>query len=218
MTAESPSLTPAEERERERELDRERERKHLFKAAYAVMSRNGYANAHVTDILNEARLSTRAFYRHFASKDDLLEAMFHQNVERTCAHLDEQLAKADAPTAQLLAWIDEILEMGYDVRKGRMARMFASTTMISSLADAGHEATAMLYKPLHRVLVEGAASGEFPACDPDSDARSIHAIVWRVFNDAMHGRATLDRAGAREHVVRFVFPALGLPVRSDRAL
>ena len=170
MTAESPSLTPAEERERERELDRERERKHLFKAAYAVMSRNGYANAHVTDILNEARLSTRAFYRHFASKDDLLEAMFHQNVERTCAHLDEQLAKADAPTAQLLAWIDEILEMGYDVRKGRMARMFASTTMISSLADAGHEATAMLYKPLHRDLVEGAASGEFHACAPDSHA------------------------------------------------
>jgi AcrR family transcriptional regulator len=211
MSGHATALTPAVEREREREKDRDRERNHLFKAAYAVMSRNGYANAHVTDILNEAKLSTRAFYRHFASKDELLEAMFQQNVDRTCAHLDEQLAKAGNPTAQLLAWIDEMLEMGYDARKGRMARMFASTTIISSLADAGHEATAMLYRPLHQVLVEGAAAGDFPRCDPDNDARSIHALVWRVFNDAMHGRATLDRAGARAHILRFVFPALGLP-------
>lgn len=215
MSATESPLT-AEDREREREREREKERTHLFKAAYAVMSRNGYANAHVTDILNEAKLSTRAFYRHFASKDELLEAMFHQNVERACAHLDEQIAKAQVPTQQLLAWVDEILEMGYDARKGRMARMFASTTIISSLADAGHEATAMLYQPLHRVLVDGTASGEFPTCDPDSDARSIHAIVWRVFNDAMHGRAALDRAAARNHVIRFVFPALGLALPTDR--
>ncbi len=209
--------TPQQElREREREKERERERSNLFKAAFAVMSRNGYANANIIDILNEARISTRAFYRHFASKDDLLIAMFRQNVERTTAHLEARLQTAAGPTEQLLTWIDEILEMGFDARRSRVARMFASNSLRATFEDAGHEAIAQIYAPLHRVLVAGAASGEFPTCDPDSDAGSIHALVWRVFTDAMHGRSTLDRAAARAHVVRFVLPALGVPLLPDR--
>ena len=59
-------------------------------------------------------------------------------------------------------------------------------------------------------LADGAASGDFPDCDPDADAATIHAIVWRLFTDAIHGRATMSRDDARSHVERFAFRALGV--------
>jgi len=186
------------------------ERAHLLKAGTAVMRRNGFAGAHITEILDEAGISTRAFYRHFRSKDDLLLAIFRQNANLTGVRLEHRLASAATPTDQLVAWIDEILDMGYDVRRARVSRVFASGTVTSAIADAGHEAAARLSAPLHDVLISGSASGEFPKCDPVTDAASIHALVWRLFSDAMHGRARLDRGQAIEHVLRFVAPALGI--------
>ena len=44
----------------------------IVHAALAVMERNGYQDAAVAEILSEAGLSTRSFYRHFQSKDELL--------------------------------------------------------------------------------------------------------------------------------------------------
>jgi AcrR family transcriptional regulator len=41
----------------------------------------------VADILNEADLSTRSFYRHFASKDQLLCALFRREAEAAAARL-----------------------------------------------------------------------------------------------------------------------------------
>ena len=52
------------------------ERSRLMDAALHVMRRNGFQGASVQDILDYAGLSTRAFYRQFRSKDDLLLAMF----------------------------------------------------------------------------------------------------------------------------------------------
>ncbi len=40
------------------------ELRRLFDAALVVMQRNGYADVAVADILAEAGLSTRSFYRH----------------------------------------------------------------------------------------------------------------------------------------------------------
>ncbi|HUZ56880.1 MAG TPA: helix-turn-helix domain-containing protein [Streptosporangiaceae bacterium] len=41
-------------------------------AMLRVMERHSYADAPVADILAEAGLSTRSFYRHFLSKDQLM--------------------------------------------------------------------------------------------------------------------------------------------------
>lgn len=199
--------------EREANDVRDRERTNLFRAAFAVMRRSGYANANINDILAEAKISTRAFYRHFASKDDLLIAMFREHAELTRQRLEAAVATAGSPVEQLLTWIDHILDMGYDSRRSRVARLFASNLVRATFEDAGHEAIANLYAPLHGVLVNGTERGDFPTCDPDADAGSIHAVVWRLFTDAMHGRSTLDREQARQHVLRFVLPALGVVTR-----
>jgi AraC-like DNA-binding protein len=44
----------------------------IIDATYRVFERTGTFDPRVREILSEAGLSTQAFYRHFASKDELL--------------------------------------------------------------------------------------------------------------------------------------------------
>ncbi len=185
------------------------ERERLYRAGWVVLRRNGYANAGITEILGEAGLGTRAFYRHFDSKDELLVAMFADNASATARRLADHVDLAGSPLARVRAWIDEILALGDDPRHGEAARMFISPTMPGVFDAAGNEAIAELRAPLRSALAAGAAAGDFPDCDPDADAATIHAIVWRLFIDAINGRATMSRDEARAHVERFALRALG---------
>ena len=81
----------------------------LLDSALAVMQRNGYADAAVAHILREADLSTRSFYRHFESKDQLLCALCRREAEQAAARLSANVGAAGNPLSALHAWIDEIL-------------------------------------------------------------------------------------------------------------
>ena len=83
---------------------------------FVVMERNGYTDAAVADILREADLSTRSFYRHFESKDQLLCALFRR--------------EADAAAARLSAKVDGARE-----RRGR--RWTPGSTKSSASATTG---------------------------------------------------------------------------------
>ena len=193
----------------DRDVKHADERERLYRAGWVVLRRNGYANAGITEILGEAGLGTRAFYRHFDSKDELLVSMFAENASATARRLADHVDLAGSPLARVRSWIDEILALSDDPRHGEAARMFISPTMPGVFDAAGNEAIAELRAPLRSALADGAAAGDFPDCDPDADAVTIHAIVWRLFIDAINGRSTMARDEARAHVERFVLRALG---------
>ncbi|TMK67338.1 MAG: TetR/AcrR family transcriptional regulator, partial [Actinobacteria bacterium] len=102
---------------RPRALDDDAERRLLLDAGYRVMRQNGFEDASVGDVLAEAGLSTRAFYRHFASKDDLVLAMSRRDAARIAARIDERLETAATSIDALHAWVDEVLAIAYEPRR-----------------------------------------------------------------------------------------------------
>ena len=62
--------------------------------ARGAAPRTDAAGLTVAEVLAEAGLSTRAFYRHFQSKDELVLAVFEQEAQRRYAGLEAQLATA----------------------------------------------------------------------------------------------------------------------------
>jgi len=189
------------------------ERQSILNAAVRVMRRNGYAQAQIGDILAEAELSTRAFYRHFESKDDLLLALYRADAAAVAARLRARVAAAATPQAQLEAWVDETLSIGYDRRRADRAAMLGADVVrrTAGFAEENARANAAIAASLREVLAEGTARGAFPRCVPDEDAPTIHALTWRLVAEAIAGRATLDEDAARAHVRRFCLPALGVP-------
>ena len=53
-------------------IPKEVQRRRLIEAAFRVFERNRYERTSVADIVGEAGMSSRSFYDHFASKEDLV--------------------------------------------------------------------------------------------------------------------------------------------------
>jgi AcrR family transcriptional regulator len=182
----------------------------LVAAGRKLLHRDGAADMTIADVLTEAGLSTRAFYRHFASKSDLLLAIYDNEVDRYTPRLQRRLDAATTARAGLEAWIDELLAAGFEPRRGERTRaMF--TWAIPLQQEFPVEFAAVrdaLTGPLEAVLEAGRADGSFPNAEPRRHAQFIRALTWQLVEERLSG-ATIDVAEARDEVLRFCLLALG---------
>jgi AcrR family transcriptional regulator len=184
----------------------------LLDAALVVMARNGYADATVADILREANLSTRSFYRHFSSKDELLCALFRREAEVAADRLRAKVEAAGKPRAALEVWIDEILSLGPRARSAQVAVLGSAGAMrAEGYGSEMRRATQLLLEPLRAVLAAGTSDGSFPLADPPADAPLIKAVVWAAAGLDPTRDAPPSRAQAARAVRSFCTRALGVP-------
>jgi AcrR family transcriptional regulator len=188
----------------------EAEARSLIEAALAVLRRRGAAGLTVAEVLTEAGLSTRAFYRHFASKDELLLALFDADTEVVAARVDTAVDSASDPEAALDAWIVQQLALAYAPRRSKRTQVLWAEGMRlqHEFPEEFARIEGRVLAPLERVLEAGRADGSFPETDPARDARSIHAVTWALVEARLAGDGT-DLEAARAHVRRFCLPALG---------
>jgi AcrR family transcriptional regulator len=197
---------------RPRRFEPQDELRLLFEATLAVMQRNGDTDVSVADILAEAGMSTRSFYRHFESKDQLLCALFRREAEAAAARLNAKVDGAPGPRAALVAWINEILTFGH--HRTKVARVSVLGSPGAMKADGYDEemrhASKLLMEPLRALLIAGRADGSFPLVDPDADAPLIQSAVWAAagLNPTRDRPAT--RAEASRQVRSFCERALGV--------
>ncbi len=197
-------------RGRPRRFDDETERRLLLDAAMDLLRTRGYRDFGVADILESAQLSTRSFYRHFESKEALHVALLRREIASVVRHLTRVVAAADDPVAGIEAWIDAFLDTFFDPRLASRSAAFTTpaTMSISPLTEEMGRVRRELCQPLAAALRRGHASGALRSPDPDQDARSVYGLLTAAAVPA-DGH---DRATARAQVIRFAWPALGLPI------
>ena len=170
MTADLPASTPS----RTRTLSPARMAKYrtekdaIMRAAYDLILRNGSHPTSVHDILRETGYSTRTFYRHFRSKDELLVAMYRVDSDRVAATLTAAVAAAATPLDALEAWVDQNLAVVYDARRLRHVAVLSSpeATTAEGYDEAHAVGMAVHRAPLVEALRQGKEAGVFPAPRP----------------------------------------------------
>ena len=164
---------------RPRRFGAEDELKILFDAVLVVMARNGFQDAAVAEILIEANLSTRSFYRHFESKDQLLCALYRREAESAAERLNAKVNAAGSPLAALDAWISEIVSFGQHRTKAERVAVLGSPGAMKAegYAEETRHAAMLLIAPLEALLLAGRLDGTFPTAEP-ADAPLIQSVVW----------------------------------------
>jgi AcrR family transcriptional regulator len=204
----SPAL-PLRSPGRPRLYEPDAERTRILAALMEVLEQSGGEEANLADILERSGLSTRAFYRHFDTKEDAIRALYRRDSESFGDHLCRRVAHA-GPRDALEIWLNEVLGIAYDRR--RAARVSAlSSAMVQRVITGSEEqrlGLAVLVEPLREVLQAGLESGDFPAARPDVDVLTIGAMVFEVVARARSGPCSLTRRQAVEHLLRFSLPAL----------
>jgi AcrR family transcriptional regulator len=90
--------------------DAQRNRLRILEVAKEAFSRHG-ANASLDDIAKEARVGAGTLYRHFPTRDALIEAVYRTEVEKIAAaekKFSESLPPIEALRAWMLLFVDYI--------------------------------------------------------------------------------------------------------------
>ncbi|WP_371541628.1 TetR/AcrR family transcriptional regulator [Streptomyces sp. NBC_00554] len=195
---------------RQREAAEDVER--ILAAAVAVMERAAPAEPRVSDIVVEAGISNKAFYRYFGGKDDLVLAVMERGIGIVRSYLEHQMAKEEDPAGKVARWIRGSLAQLSDARLARVSRAVSAELIASAdLRVAEEEIT----RPLRDLLLDPVA--ELGSADPRRDADAVFAAVFGTMRrlQALDVRPGHDDA---EHLVGFCLNALGPGVgrRSDR--
>jgi AcrR family transcriptional regulator len=185
-------------------------RRAIVVAASESLREQGIQGLSIAAVLDRAQLSTRAFYRHFESKDQLVTAVFLEMASVEMRRLKRKMAKAATPAAAVAAWIDGRLDLAFDetiksdlrqLSLEAQSQMFASPELIQP-------AYAQMLEPLAEQLRHGIEAGVFHHIDPVNDAQSIHGVVWATIE--RHWRTgDCDRDDVRRTTLQFCLRGLG---------
>jgi AcrR family transcriptional regulator len=187
-----------------------REVDQLLDAAGAVLRRSGFSGLRVEEVLAEAGLSNRAFYRHFRGKSELFLALFEQESDRAAERLESLVARAPDPEAKVRAWVRAVLALAYDPRVAARTRLFAreEAVMAAEFPDETGRCVERQLAPLESAIADGVATGVFPAADPARDARAIHHLCAGLMTDRLAERGALGREQAMALAAGFALQAL----------
>jgi AcrR family transcriptional regulator len=182
----------------------------ILAAAAEVVRNEGVQALSIARVLSRTQLGTRAFYRHFESKDQLVSSVFLEMARAEVVRLEQRMSDAD-PVRAVAAWIDGRLDLAFNqqVRSDlRQMSLEAQNQMV-----AAPELVAPAYREILRPLVEQLTRGEdlgiFAEIDPDGEALSIHGVVWT--NIERHwGIAQRDPTEIRRRVQSFCLRGLGV--------
>jgi AcrR family transcriptional regulator len=186
------------------------ERAKIVAAAYRLLTASDGASVPITDILAAAGLSTRAFYRHFDSKDALLLAMFRSDSDRVLAELNAIAAEAATAREGLEAWIGFMLRLTADARRRRRVLVLSSDEVTRA---RGHRAEHERYRTgqdeaIAALLRRGLADGSLPRADPENDARYIRGGIQGAFDALMARPLGSDVDDVVHSLVDFVLRAV----------
>ena len=152
----------------------------IVSAASDIVREEGVGALSIAAVLTRAQLSTRAFYRHFDSKDQLVAALFLEMARVEMLRLRQMMAAAPDPVRAVAAWIDGRLDLAFDdeirsdLRKMSLeaqSQMFTAPELVGPAYDE-------ILRPLVEQLGHGRDQGLFTDIDPNTEALSIQGVVW----------------------------------------
>jgi AcrR family transcriptional regulator len=114
--------------------DAQKNRERILDAAKEAFTRSG-ANTSLDDIAKQARVGPGTLYRHFPTRDELLEAVYRTEVEKLAAaerNFGETLPPIEALRAWMLLFVDliatkRIIAPALNTRAGGSAKVFEAS-------------------------------------------------------------------------------------------
>ena len=165
----------------------EDKRRQLLDAAVRVFARKGFHASRVGDIAEEAGVAHGLLYHYFKSKDQVLEAVFHENWSVLVARI-ESVEETDEPAADQIRHIAAIVLRTWLHLPDVVRVVIQEFGRSPELAERIGELTRPI-EVLQRVIARGVERGEFRAdVDPAFAATVVYGSIDELLTAWVLGR------------------------------
>jgi TetR/AcrR family transcriptional regulator, fatty acid metabolism regulator protein len=159
----------------ERAVAGEEKRRQLLDAAVRVFARKGFHASRVGDIAEEAGVAHGLLYHYFESKDQVLEAVFHDNWRVLLARIGS-VEESDEPAADQLRHIAAVVLRTWlhlpDVVRVVIREFGRSPELAGRIGEL-----AQPINSIARVIERGIERGEFKQVDPRVAATVVYGSI-----------------------------------------
>ena len=165
----------------------EDKRRQLLDAAVRVFARKGFHASRVGDIAEEAGVAHGLLYHYFKSKDEVLQAVFHENWSLLVARI-ASVEETDEPAADQLRHISAIVLRTWlhlpDVVRVVIQEFGRSPELAERIGEL-----ALPIDALQRVIARGVETGEFRKdIDPTFAATVVYGSIDELLTGWVLGR------------------------------
>ena len=162
-------MPEARSQERKLRADAQRNRERLVEVARKAFERNG-ANASLDEIAKQAGIGSGTLYRHFPTREALIEAVYAQEVAEL-GKLGEELVGSAHPLEALRTWLSTFVD--HIVEKQIIASALSETAYAS--------ARTVIFRAVERLTRRAVDSGDLR---PDTMAVDLLRALIGVLRDA----------------------------------
>lgn len=171
---------------RDQLLERSR---HIVEVAYHLVSEAGLEALTMRTLLDRTGLSRRAFYERFASKDDLVLAVFEEAIRRAAQQFQHEVARYPAPLDRLQLIIKGMVYGRELTDSRRMPRTRWAAAIIREhlrLAQSRPEDLQAALQPLIALLAEQIAAGSEAGAIRHGDPLRLATLVYNLVATTVH--------------------------------
>ena len=177
----------------------------ILAAAMKVFARRGFAATRVEDVLEEAGVARRTFYRYFTSKEDVLAAVYELATGELLRALDDAAESVVDPLSSVRAGVD--LYLDFHVENAGLLRVLVEQSVRSDSPLAGHRRRFRAH--ILRVLVQAAETRGVAPLDGFTYVALVSALEG-VALELLEGAASpSDVARAKRAILALVESGLG---------
>jgi AcrR family transcriptional regulator len=181
----------------------------LLHAAHRLIRRDGSIDLPLRDILDEAGVGTRFFYRHFGSKESFLLVLLQDLFDQLADHVARSVDAAPDPRHGVIAWVNGVLDQA-EPETASLGRplLVHGARLNHQFPEAYHAVDHTLMRLLTVLIEDGVASGIFDSPKPHADARAIFLLSLSTMQAHVLSGTTASFE-ERDHISGFALRALG---------
>lgn len=169
----------------------------VIDAALALFMRKGIKATTTRDIALRAGISEGTIYRHFASKEELAEVLFEENLDYFWKFLKGYLKNAHEPKGMLQVYIEGFFEFSRREQRRYSFIIAAHQTELKK-----HSRERMKPKQmLNKILRLGQRQGLFRKVDPKLGAAMVMGTIMQTIFYLKSGRIPVSYDDVVEEVV-----------------
>jgi AcrR family transcriptional regulator len=162
---------PSQPARRKTRTDAQRNGERILEAAKEAFTRSG-ANSSLDDIAKQAGVGAGTLYRHFPTRDVLLEAVYRTEVEKLAA-AERKFVQTMPPVEALRAWM--LLFVDYIATKQIIAP--ALNTLLGGPSKVFEASGAQIKGAIHALVERAIKSGDIrPDLDPLDLLRALIGV------------------------------------------
>jgi AcrR family transcriptional regulator len=191
----------------------------IVQAARRLVAKKG-SDFTTQELVKEAGIAIRTFYKYFGGKDQVLLAVIEDLILDTCTDLRQQGRKLPDPVARLRFYVTSAVSAIDATGAGAAGPRFVTTEhwrlqrlYPNELAQATRPFTELLLREIQAAAQDGLLS----PVEPEYDAWLVDQLVMAVFHHYAYAPVDEPTDKIAERIWRFCYRALGGSVTTGSA-